>query len=119
MCIAFKNFYINGKAYGGFIGNARGLASYLQSYLSYKIFSNHQTQQLMFSEQKGGMSFGWFTGRLNTHEYVCHAGGGGGYYCEIRIYPLLKMASALLRNRSSFSDQRLLDKIDPPRLSLA
>ena len=40
------------------------------------------------------------------------AGGGGGYYCEIRIYPKLKMASALLRNKSSFRDLRLLDKID-------
>ena len=67
---------------------------------------------MMFTEQKGGMSYGWFTGKLNANKYVCHAGGGGGYYCEIRIYTELNMASAFLRNRSSFSDLRLLDKID-------
>jgi CubicO group peptidase (beta-lactamase class C family) len=109
---AFKNFYVNGKAYGGFIGNVRGLSSYLQSFLLKKIFSNDETKQLMFTEQKGGMSLGWFTGMLNDKKYVCHAGGGGGYYCEIRIYPELNIASALLRNRSSFGDIRLLDKID-------
>lgn len=109
---AFNNFYVNGKAYGGFVGNVRGLSSYLQSYLSGKIFSNPETMPLMFTEQKGGMSYGWFTGNLNGQKYVCHAGGGGGYYCEIRIYPGLNIASALLRNRSSFGDLRLLDKAD-------
>jgi D-alanyl-D-alanine carboxypeptidase len=109
---AFKHFYVNGKAYGGFIGNVRGLSSYLQSFLSNKIFQSPDSQRFMWTEQKGGMALGWFTGQLNGQRYVCHAGGGGGYYCEIRIYPDLKIASALLRNKSSFSDQRLLDKID-------
>jgi len=66
----------------------------------------------MFTEQKSNMSFGWFTGILNGCRYVAHAGGGGGYYCEIRIYPELNIASAILRNRSSFRDLRLLDKVD-------
>jgi len=109
---AFNNFYVNGQAYGGLIGNVAGLASYLQLYLSKKMFSNVETQQLMFTDQKGGMTLSWFTGTLNGQRYLCHAGGGGGYYCEIRIYPGLNMASALLRNRSSFSDLRLLNKID-------
>lgn len=109
---AFKHFYVNGKAYGGFIGNVRGLSSYLQSFLSNTIFQHQDTQSLMWTEQKDGMALGWFTGKLNGERYVCHAGGGGGYYCEIRIYPELKIASALLRNKSSFSDQRLLNKLD-------
>ena len=110
--LAFKNFYVNGKAYGGLIGNVRGLANYLQLYLSNKMFLQNETQHQMFSEQKGGMAMGWFTGKLRDRNYVCHAGGGGGYYCEIRIYPELKLASALLRNRSSFGDLRLLDQLD-------
>jgi CubicO group peptidase (beta-lactamase class C family) len=110
--MAFNNFYVNGKAYGGLIGNVRGLAEYLQLYLVGEMFSHAETQQLMFSEQKGGMSLSWFTGLLNGKKYVCHAGGGGGYYCEIRIYPELKVATALLRNKSSFHDLRLLDTID-------
>ena len=110
--MAFKNFYLNGKAYGGFIGNVSGLASYLQLFLTNQIFENKETEALMFAGQKGDMALGWFTGKLNGEKYVCHAGGGGGYYCEIRIYPDRKIASALTCNRSGFTDQRLLDKLD-------
>jgi CubicO group peptidase (beta-lactamase class C family) len=110
--MSFNNFYVNGKAYGGFVGNARGLIAYMQSYLEHGIFYHEETERLMFTEQKGGMSLGWFTGSLLDTQYVCHAGGGGGYYCEIRIYPNLGLASVLLRNKSSFGDLRLLDKID-------
>jgi len=110
--VAFKNIYLHGKAYGGFIGNVRGLASYLQLFLSNSIFGKIETMESMFTEQKGGMAMGWFTGNMDGEPYVCHAGGGGGFYCEIRIYPRLRIASALARNLSGFSDQRLLDKLD-------
>ncbi len=109
---AFQPFYVNGKAYGGLLGNARGLAAYLRAYLNQSIFLHPETQQMMFAEQKGGLSLGWYTGKLHGEKFVCHAGGGGGYYAEIRIYPELNIASVLLRNRSGFSDLRLLDKID-------
>jgi D-alanyl-D-alanine carboxypeptidase len=109
---SFNNFYVNGKAYGGLIGNVRGLASYLQLYLSGEMFESSEKLKNMFTEQKPGMAYSWFTGKLNGENYVCHAGGGGGYYCEIRIYPSLKIASAMLRNKSSFGDLRLLDKVD-------
>ena len=108
----FNDFYVNGKSYGGFIANARGLMAYLQSYLLHRILTREETEQLMFTEQKSGMALGWFTGSLRNTQYVCHAGGGGGYYCEIRIYPSLGLASVFLRNKSSFGDLRLLDKID-------
>jgi CubicO group peptidase (beta-lactamase class C family) len=110
--MAFNNFYVNGKPYGGLIGNVRGLVAYLQLYLADNMFAHIETQQLMFTEQKAGMALSWFTGLLHGKKYVCHAGDGGGYYCEIRIYPELKLATALLRNKSSFHDLRLLDKID-------
>jgi hypothetical protein len=112
-----KNFYVNGKAYGGFIGNAKGLSAYLQSYLTNHIFSKEETKRHLFTEQKSNMSYSWFTGVLNGNRYVTHAGGGGGYYCEIRIYPELNLASAFLRNRSSFSDLRFLEIVDARFLS--
>jgi D-alanyl-D-alanine carboxypeptidase len=115
--LAFRNILVNGKAYGGFIGNANGLASYLQLFISNSILAKKETQDLMFTEQKGGMALGWFTGNLKGEGYVCHAGGGGGYYGEIRIYPRQRLASILLCNRSSFSDHRLLNKLDGEVLS--
>lgn len=108
---AFNSIYLNGKAYGGMIANATGLSEYLGALLNGKIISDASVKT-MLEEQKGGMSLGWFRGRLGKHDYFCHAGGGGGYYCEIKIYPGLKMHSVVMTNRTGFSDERLLDKID-------
>lgn len=114
--LAFEPSYVNGTAYGGIVANARGLAAYLQAVLKNELFENPATAALLFGRQEPGMGLGWFTGSLNDQVYYTHAGGGGGYYCEIRIYPALQMASVLMTNRSGFSDERLLDKIDQEAL---
>jgi hypothetical protein len=56
---------------------------------------------------------GWFRGKLDGQPYFHHAGAGGGYYAEIRIYPGLGRASVILMNRSGMKDDRVLDGIDP------
>jgi len=57
---------------------------------------------------------GWFNGRLHGMEYFCHAGGGGGYYAELRLYPGLGVGSIVMLNSSGMKDYRLLDKLDAP-----
>ena len=59
-----------------------------------------------------GMCLSWFRGTLNGQEYFSHAGGGGGYYDEIRIYPNLGIGSVIMYNRSGMTDKRFLDKLD-------
>ena len=115
--IAFNPLYVNGMAYGGVVANAGGLAAYLQAVLNNELFENEATTQIMFARQEPGMGMGWFTGILNGHLYHTHAGGGGGYYCEIRVYPALRMTSVLMTNRSGFSDERLLDRLDKEVIS--
>jgi len=44
--------------------------------------------------------------------YYAHAGGGGGYYSEVRIYPELGRGSVVVFNRTGFSDDRFLDQLD-------
>jgi len=58
------------------------------------------------------MCLSWFAGELSGKKYFAHAGGGGGYYCEIRIYPEIKMGSVVFFNRTGMSDERYLDKLD-------
>ncbi len=58
------------------------------------------------------MTAGWFTGNLNEVKYFTHAGGGGGYYCEMRYYPAKKITSVIMFNRTGIRDERLLDKED-------
>lgn len=117
--LAFQPSYVNGAAYGGLIASAAGLQHFLQQLLNpTTALLQTQSRQLLFAEQMlangapSGKALGWFTGGLNGQRYVAHAGGGGGFYSEIRVYPDLELASFLLTNLSGFSDQRLLDRFD-------
>ncbi len=121
--IPFKQSYINGSAYGGLIANSNGLNKFLMDFLSpnNKIISdstlkNIYTTQALSNGKPTNHSIGWFTGELNGNKYIHHAGGGGGFYTELRIYPDLGIASYLLTNKSGFSDSRILDKVDPVTL---
>jgi len=58
------------------------------------------------------MCLSWFSGQLHGNKYFTHAGGGGGYYCELRIYPSKGMGSIIMFNRTGFNDERYLDKLD-------
>jgi hypothetical protein len=80
-------------------------------------------KELLFKENRDkngkntGMCMAWFTGKLGNHRYLTHAGGSGGYYCELRLYPELKLGSFIVFNGSGFSDKRYLDKLDIRLLS--
>jgi hypothetical protein len=58
------------------------------------------------------MCLSWFSGQLNGNKYFAHAGGGGGYYCEIRLYPDSGIGRVIFFNRTGMSDERILDKTD-------
>lgn len=116
--VPFKPFYNNGTAYGGLFGSASGLIRYAQNLLDpHSVLLNNDYKEILFSEKvvrnkTTGMSLSWFTGKLKGHEYLAHAGGGGGYYCELRIYPRLGVGSVILYNRSGMRDERILDRAD-------
>lgn len=122
--IPLKRSYLNGSAYGGLLATPSGLNSFLQELLKAdsRILSEDMKQR-MFTEQPvgngkpSGHALGWFTGSVVGKKYVHHAGGGGGFYLELRIYPELEIATYLLTNKSGFSDQRILDKLDVHYLS--
>ncbi len=114
----FKYYYMNGYSFGGLVGNAGGFAKYLQALLKDDVLIGSKSKSKLFEDQKtkGGknieMCLSWFKGNLGDEVYYAHAGGGGGYYCEIRIYPKKKLASVIMFNRTGVSDERFLDNID-------
>ncbi len=115
----FKQYYVNGTPYGGLICNSRGLVKYGQEMLKENnALISEGSKKLLFTEnvddkgRRTGMCLSWFTGKLDKYRYVAHAGGGGGYYCELRLYPEFKLGSLIVFNRSGFSDERYLDKLD-------
>jgi CubicO group peptidase (beta-lactamase class C family) len=114
----FNLFYNNGTAYGGLFGSAPGLIKYAQTLLQdNSILLNDKFKQLLFTERviqgkPTGMSLSWYTGSLKGNKYFAHAGGGGGYYVELRVYPDLGVGSVIMYNRSGMKDERILDKAD-------
>jgi D-alanyl-D-alanine carboxypeptidase len=115
----FEAFYVNGAAYGGLVGTADGFARYLQALLDPASgLISDESRRMLFTDNvlsggdRSGMALSWHLGELAGVRYAAHAGGGGGYYAEIRVYPELQRGSVLLFNRSGFSDARFLDRVD-------
>ena len=115
----FKIYHLNGTSYGGLTGNPDGFRKYIQALLkTNSVLLSDEYKRILFTEnftnsnKATGMCLSWFRGELNGHIYFSHAGGGGGYYCEIRIYPEAGMGSVLMYNRTGVSDERFLDKLD-------
>lgn len=116
---AFRPMYVNGASYGGLISNAGALVRYLQELLKFdSVLLDYTYKQQLFTENTDnrgkatGMCLSWFKGQLHGNDYICHAGGGGGYYCEIRLYPGQGIGSVILFNRTGMRDERFLDQLD-------
>lgn len=120
----FLPFYVNGPAYGGLIGTPGAFIAFAQDLLKPEsVLLSPAGREEMWRENRlnnsrpTGMSLGWYKGNLGGKPYSCHAGGGGGFYCELRVYPGSGLGSAVFMNRSGFSDERFLDKADAALLS--
>ncbi|HMT29768.1 MAG TPA: serine hydrolase domain-containing protein [Bacteroidia bacterium] len=116
---AFKTNYVNGPAYGGLIGTANAFRIYIQELLKKdSVLLSDAWKQKMFTEnftingKATGMCLSWFTSSLNGVRFYTHAGGGGGYYCELRIYPEKEIGSVIMFNRTGMTDERFLNKVD-------
>lgn len=116
---AFRTFYLNGASYGGIICTPNALKNYCQELLktNSKLLSRNNidsmlTESITNSGKSTSMALGWFKGKLGEHDYYCHAGGGGGYYSEIRLYPSLGIGSVVMTNSSGMTDKRILDHLD-------
>lgn len=116
---SFHDMYLNGPSHGGLIGKPASFMRYVQELLKDDcILLSNEYKNLMFSEnltnsgRNTGMCLSWFKGELNGKTYYSHAGGGPGYYCEIRIYPEEGLGSVVMFNRSGMRDERILSQID-------
>lgn len=116
---SFRYNYVNGTSYGGLIGTANALIKYARELLKPgSVLISDTYKKMLFTEnytvnnKPTAMCLSWFKGELNGHTYYTHAGGGGGYYCEIRLYPGKEAGSVLMFNRTGMADERFLSKPD-------
>jgi D-alanyl-D-alanine carboxypeptidase len=114
--------YMNGSAYGGLVGTARGFAKFLQDQLrpQPRLFTS-ATRSLFFSHQKTSrgletnMTLGWRIGRLSDVLYYGKPGGGPGFQSNVRVYPERGIATAWLMNQTAASERpiaRFTDALD-------
>ena len=118
--IQLRLHHVNGSAYGGLMANARGLARFGQAVLGQRDGLSPDVRRGLLEVVPGPgprRSLGWFAGTLDGLDWLAHAGGGLGYYSELRLYPSLGVVSVLLLNRPGLRDARLLDRIDRPLIA--
>ncbi|MEQ1871706.1 MAG: serine hydrolase domain-containing protein [Vicinamibacterales bacterium] len=116
--------YLNGPAFGGLVGTARGFGKFLQDQLRpHSTLFNDTTRQLFNTpvQTNGGteipMTLGWHIGTLNGARFLYKEGGGGGFHCMMRVYPSSKTATIVMTNATGFDVRGFLDSADPRFLS--
>ncbi len=98
--------YMNGPAYGGLIGTARGFARFLQDQLHAQPLLFNATKSLFYAHQKtnrgqeSATTLGWHRGQLATVPYYGKPGGGPGFRSNIRVYPERVLATVWFINET-------------------
>jgi D-alanyl-D-alanine carboxypeptidase len=114
-----RDHYLNGPAFGGLIATARAASVFLQDQLGDRsVLMSPETHKLFFTQQVSTgktpvlMTLGWHIGELNGRRYFYKEGGGGGYHCEMRIFPERGIGSVIMVNETSSSCTRTQDSAD-------
>jgi D-alanyl-D-alanine carboxypeptidase len=118
--LQIRAHYLNGPAFGGLIGSARGFGRFLQDQLRphSKLFSD-TTRARFYETQRTtagtpvAMTLGWHVSALDNTAFYYKEGGGGGFHCMMRVYPALGIASVVMTNATGFNVRRFLDRTDP------
>jgi D-alanyl-D-alanine carboxypeptidase len=111
--------YVNGAAFGGLVGSARGFGKFLQDQLrSHSVLFADGTRGLFYSPQRTqagtgtSMTLGWHIGAVDGVRYFYKEGGGGGFHSMMRVYPSVGIATVVMTNTSGFNVREFLDEVD-------
>lgn len=114
-----RSHYLNGPAFGGLVGTARGFGTFLQDQLRERsVLFNDTTRHLFYAPQQTirgtpvAMTLGWHIGDLHGTRFFYKEGGGGGFHCMMRVYPGDGIGTVVMTNATGFDVGRLLDAID-------
>jgi D-alanyl-D-alanine carboxypeptidase len=117
--LLLKSHYLDGPAFGGLVGSARGFGRFLQDQLQDRsALFGAETKRLLEMQQtdRAGrpipMTLGWHVGKANSAAYFFKEGGGGGFHSEMRIYPAKTIASVVMANGTEFNSRQFLNRLD-------
>jgi CubicO group peptidase (beta-lactamase class C family) len=115
---ALKPFAVDGNPYGGLAGPVGDLLRFARMILGEgqsergRVLKAQSVRAMLApSRGPGGQAFaiglGWHLGREDGHDFAYHLGGGGGFRSELRVYPQIGYAVAVLANETSFPTEKL------------
>lgn len=117
--LEIRSHYLNGPAFGGLVGTARGFGKFLQDQLRRRsALFNATTRSLLYAPQQTkqgtpiAMTLGWHVGDLDGTRFFYKEGGGGGFHGMMRVYPEKGIGTVVMTNATGFDVRRLLDTID-------
>jgi hypothetical protein len=58
------------------------------------------------------MTLGWHMGSTDAVGYLFKEGGGGGFHCMMRLYPVEGVGTVLMTNATGIGVSAVLDAID-------
>jgi CubicO group peptidase (beta-lactamase class C family) len=111
--------YLDGAAFGGLVGNARGFARFLQDQLRpQSVLFDDATRRNFYAQQRTNngsavpASLGWHVGSLGGARFYYKEGGGGGFHCMMRLYPGSGIGTVVMSNATSLHVSSLMDSTD-------
>jgi CubicO group peptidase (beta-lactamase class C family) len=117
--LRLKSHHLNGPAFGGLVGAARGFSRFLQDQLrTESVLFGPETKRLLETRQTDGagrpipMTLGWHVGETDGAVYFFKEGGGGGFHSEMRLYPTTGIASVVMVNSAEFNSTKFLNRVD-------
>jgi D-alanyl-D-alanine carboxypeptidase len=117
--LRMKSHYLDGPAYGGLIGTARGFSRFLRDQLQpVPVLFSRESKHLLETQQKvetGNpirMTLGWHTGETDAELYFFKEGGGAGFHSEMRLYLSQGIASVVMVNSTRFNSTEFLNRFD-------
>jgi D-alanyl-D-alanine carboxypeptidase len=118
--LEIRSHYLNGPAFGGLVGTARGFGKFLEDQLRPRsALLNNTTRSLLYMPQQTtqgtpvAMTLGWHVGELDGTPFFYKEGGGGGFHSMMRVYPAFGIATVIMTNATSFDVRECLNDVDP------
>ena len=118
--LEIRSHYVNGPAFGGLVGTARGFGKFLQDQLRKRsVLFNDATRERFYAPQQTtrgvpvAMTLGWHIGHLDGTQFFYKEGGGGGFHCMMRVYRADGVGTVVMTNATGFDVRELLDTTDP------
>jgi CubicO group peptidase (beta-lactamase class C family) len=117
--LEIKSHYLNGPAFGGLVGTARGFGSFLRDQLtSHSTMFDDATRRLFLETQETAhgapipMTLGWHVGNRDGVQFLYKEGGGGGFHSLMRVYVHHGIASVVMTNATAFDVHGFLNDFD-------